>query len=155
MALAKMAADLGADAIKYQMHFAEEESSLEDTFRQGTHFPQDKDRMDYWKRISFSVKEWEQLYSYTVDLGIDFLASPFSIKAVKVLHELGVETFKIASGEVFNLPMIDEICKHEPALLVSTGMSSWQEIIHLNEYLADLPVSFLIVFLPIQCPQTP
>ena len=51
----------GADAIKFQVHFAEEESSFDDSFRVNFSY-QDQTRYDYWKRIEFDTKQWNSLF---------------------------------------------------------------------------------------------
>ena len=56
--------DAGADAVKFQMHIAEEESSFKEKFRKKFSF-QDKSRWDYWKRTSFTIKQWKYLKTYS------------------------------------------------------------------------------------------
>jgi N,N'-diacetyllegionaminate synthase len=57
-----------------------------------------------------------------------YISSPFSIEAVDLLLELGVDTIKIPSGEVSNLPLLDYIAKTSKKILLSSGMSSWEEL---------------------------
>jgi N,N'-diacetyllegionaminate synthase len=89
----------GVDAIKFQMHIAEAESSEYEPFRIKFSL-EDKTRFDYWKRMSFSLEQWKGIKDYCDTLGIDFICSPFSNLAVNWLEELGIEQYKIGSGEV-------------------------------------------------------
>lgn len=129
-------AETGANAVKFQTHFAEEESSKYDDFRVKV-FPQDKTRSAYWKRMEFNLDEWKLLADTARDKGLVFLSSPFSIKAVDILEQCGVVAWKIASGEIYNYPMLDKILETNKPLLISTGMSSWKEIDDLYNYTRD------------------
>ena len=71
------AKNAGATDVKFQMHFAEEESSNRDKFRVNT-FPQDKDRYSYWKRMEFSSSQWEELINHCKKIKIHPIISPFS-----------------------------------------------------------------------------
>tara|TARA_X000000950_G_C13899924_1_gene654448 strand:+ start:1077 stop:2135 length:1059 start_codon:yes stop_codon:yes gene_type:complete len=132
MHMIESSAENGADAVKFQTHIAEEESSKYDEFRVRT-FPQDDTRYDYWKRIEFNQKEWIMLSKHAKDNGILFLSSPFSIKSVDILEKCNISAWKIASGELGNLPMIEKILETKKPMLISTGMSSWKEIDDIYE----------------------
>ncbi|MDC3003364.1 N-acetylneuraminate synthase family protein [Paracoccaceae bacterium] len=127
------ASEAGANAVKFQTHFADEESSKYDDFRVRV-FPQDSSRKDYWKRMEFSEQEWGLLAKRSQERGLVFLSSAFSNKAVEVLQNCEIEAWKIASGELFNYPMLDEILDTQAPLLISTGMSGWSEIDEIYHY---------------------
>ena len=122
-----IAASSGASAVKFQTHYADEESSPEEPWRI-KFSTQDKTRYDYWKRMEFSSKQWKELYNHSHDLGLDFISSPFSLKAVDVLINAGIDAWKIASGEISNVLMLDKIAKTKLPIVLSTGMSSTSEI---------------------------
>lgn len=126
-------AEAGANAVKFQTHYAEEESSKYDDFRVKV-FPQDATRKGYWKRMEFSESEWKLIATRSRERGLVFLSSAFSNKAVDVLQSCKIEAWKIASGELFNYPMIDKILLTNAPLLISTGMSSWAEIDEIYRY---------------------
>ena len=118
----------GADAVKFQMHFAEYESSVHEKFRSGFKF-KDKSRYDYWKRTSFTLKEWNILKKYSIKKKIIFLCSPFSIESVDYLIKLNLDAWKIASGEINNFLMLDHIIKKSnKPIILSTGLSDEKEI---------------------------
>ena len=59
-----LAAKIGADAVKFQIHIAEYESSSDEKFRVNI-FPEDKTRYQYWKRTSFNYEQWLFLKNYS------------------------------------------------------------------------------------------
>ena len=121
------AAKAGADAIKFQTHLAEAESTLDEPFRVKFSF-QDKTRFDYWRRMEFSPEQWAGLARHAEDKKLVFLSSPFSIEAVEMLAKLGVPAWKIGSGEFWSDGLLSAIKDSEKPLLISTGMSDWAEL---------------------------
>ena len=69
----------GADAVKFQMHFAEHESSIYEKFRSGYKF-KDKSRFDYWKRTAFTDQEWKYIRKYCLKKKNCFYLFSFFIK---------------------------------------------------------------------------
>lgn len=119
-------ADAGADAVKFQTHIAEAESTPEEIFR--VQFSQqDRTRRDYWKRMEFSEEQWIGLASHAKERELVFLSSPFSIEAVELLERIGVPAWKVASGEVTHFPMLERMAQTGKPFLLSAGMSSWEE----------------------------
>lgn len=117
----------GVDAIKFQTHIAEEESTRREKWRKKFSY-QDVSRYDYWKRMEFSEDQWHGLKHHADEAGLLFISSPFSIKAVEILSRVGVFAWKIASGEVKNHFMFQAMEKTGLPLLMSTGMSPLLEI---------------------------
>ena len=65
------AADVGADAIKFQTHIAAAESTMDESFR--VRFSaQDESRYDYWRRIEFQAPQWKALAGHARDRGLAF-----------------------------------------------------------------------------------
>jgi N,N'-diacetyllegionaminate synthase len=128
------AADCNADAVKFQMHIASEESTLDEKFRIKFSF-EDKTRYDYWKRMEFTDEQWKGLFLHANKRGITFLCSAFSIKSVEVLNKIGVSAWKVGSGELSNFELIKAMIKTKKPILLSTGMSSWDEIDKTVNYL--------------------
>ena len=103
-------AKAGAQAIKFQTHIASAESSHYDKWRVKFSL-QDNSRYDYWKRMEFSYKEWEGLSQHAKDLGLKFLSSAFSLEAFDLLEAIGVDAWKIGSGEFWSNELIEELVK--------------------------------------------
>ena len=116
-------ADTGADAVKFQTHIAEAESTLEEPWRVKFSY-QDKSRYDYWKRMEFSVEQWSELAEHSRSRGLDFLSSPFSVEAAIILEKIGVKQWKIGSGEIYNPILLDYLLGTNIPILFSSGMSS-------------------------------
>ena len=120
-------AETGVGAVKFQTHMANYESSAYEQFRVKV-FPQDDTRYDYWERTAFTAQQWRELAEHAEKVGLMFLSSPFSNEAVDLLEECGVPAWKVASGEVTNLPMLRKMAATGKPILLSSGMSSWTEL---------------------------
>jgi len=120
-------ADAGVDAVKFQTHIADEESSEFEEWRV-KFSTQDETRHDYWKRMEFSKDQWIELKSHAEQRGLLFLSSPFSIAAVRLLNEIGVAAWKIPSGEITNYLLLDHIIETGKPIFLSSGMSTLDEI---------------------------
>jgi N-acetylneuraminate synthase len=120
-------ADTGVDAVKFQTHIAEAESSIQEPFRKKFSY-EDERRIDYWQRMEFTVEQWRGLKDHCEAREMEFISSPFSNAAVDLLEELGVNRYKIGSGEVTNFLMLEKIAKTGKPILLSSGMSSYHEL---------------------------
>ena len=117
----------GSDAVKFQTHIAAAESTLAEPFR--VKFSrQDATRYDYWKRMEFSESQWRELSDHASEKGLLFLSSPFSIEAVELLDRIGMPIWKIASGEIGNIAMLDRVAETHQPVLLSSGMSPLSEL---------------------------
>ena len=122
------AADGGADAVKFQTHIAEAESTRDEKFRVKPG-PQDRSRYEYWERMEFSPEQWKGLKKHAIERGLIFLSSPFSEAAVDLLEGLNLPAWKIGSGEMASGMLLDYILKRTKGpVLLSTGMCRWREI---------------------------
>lgn len=117
----------GADAIKFQTHIAAAESTPSEPFRI-KFSPQDDTRYDYWRRMEFTEPQWRGLMEHAQGRGLIFLSTPFSMEAVALLDRLGVPAWKVGSGDVSNLPMLEQMAGTDKPVLLSTGMSDWGEL---------------------------
>ncbi|MCI8936475.1 MAG: N-acetylneuraminate synthase [Lachnospiraceae bacterium] len=120
-------AETGADAIKFQTHIAEEESTPDEPFRVNFSYC-DKTRYDYWKRMEFTPEQWQGLYDHAVEKGLDFLSSPFSAAALEMLDKIGIPAWKFGSGEVFNDLLLKRAIDTGKPIILSTGLSTLDEI---------------------------
>tara|TARA_B100000925_G_C21934063_1_gene441543 strand:+ start:60 stop:1055 length:996 start_codon:yes stop_codon:yes gene_type:complete len=113
--------------VKFQIHIADAESSKYEPFRTNFSY-QDTSRFDYWKRMEFTPDQWIGLKKHCEDLGLEFLASPFSIEAFKLLEKINVKRYKIGSGEVTNKLLIERIAQTKKPIILSSGMSDYNEL---------------------------
>jgi len=129
-------AGTGVNAIKFQLHIAEAESSSHEDFR--TNFSYlNETRMEYWKRMEFTLRQWSGIKQHCEDKNLDFIATPSSVAAVDLLYELDVDKYKIGSGDTNNLLLLDRISKTGKEIIISSGMSSFDELDVSVQFLKD------------------
>lgn len=130
------AAACGVDAVKFQTHIFDAEST-----RHAPNPPyfKDESRKEYFERTSFTLDQYKELKRYCEDeCGCEFISSAFSIEAIRLLETVGVKTYKVPSGEVSNTPYLIELARTGKKVILSSGMSSWDELdlavetLHLN-----------------------
>ncbi|MFV9484369.1 N-acetylneuraminate synthase family protein [Christiangramia sp. ASW11-125] len=137
-------AQTGVDAVKFQVHIGEAESSIYEPFRI-KFSEQDKTRFDYWKRMEFTPTEWKILKERCDEKNVEFLASAFSNKAVDLLEDVGVKRYKIGSGEVSNFLLLEKIAETGKPVILSSGMSSYAELDATIEFLKEKNISYSIL----------
>lgn len=120
-------AKAGADAVKFQTHIARAESTPEERWRV-TFSRQDASRYDYWKRMEFTEDQWAGLRAHAREAGLTFISSPFSLEAAQLLRRIGLDLWKVASGELSNRPLLEFMVATGIPILLSTGMSPLSEI---------------------------
>jgi N,N'-diacetyllegionaminate synthase len=126
--LVKAVANTGVDAIKFQVHIPDAESSIYEPFRIPFSFV-DATRFDYWKRMELSHSQWAHIKDICDSLNVEFIATPFSNKAVDVLESLNVHRYKIGSGDFSNLLLIEKIRQTGKELILSNGFVDISEAI--------------------------
>ncbi len=123
--LTDSAAECGADAVKFQCHIAEAETTPN---APNPPYFKSESRYRYFQRTAFTLEQWKELIAYCRTKKIEFLCSPFSEEAVDLLEKIGMERYKIPSGEVTNLPLMERIARTRKPVLLSSGMSNWAEL---------------------------
>lgn len=137
-------ATTGINAIKFQMHIAEAESSMHEPFRIKFSY-EDATRYDYWKRMEFTLEQWKEIKKHCDEVGLEFLCSPFSNLAVDWLEEIGIKCYKVGSGEVTNLLLLEKIAKTKKPIIISSGMSNYSELDKTVSFLKERSVDFSIL----------
>lgn len=137
-------ASSGITTIKFQTHIAEAESSEYESFRVKFSY-EDATRFDYWHRMEFTLQQWKAIKEHCNAVGIEFLSSPFSIAAVELLEKVGVERYKIGSGEVSNLLMLERIAQTGRPVIISSGMSSYKELDVSFNYLVERDIDVSVM----------
>jgi N,N'-diacetyllegionaminate synthase len=123
--LIELAKECGADAAKFQLHLAKFES-IKDA--PNPYFFKDESRFEYFERTSFTSLQWQQIANFCKSIDMDFICSPFSVEALDILLDIGVDAIKIASGELTNLDLIEKSVHSGKTVYISTGMSNYLEI---------------------------
>ena len=127
--MAHAAKEAGAKIIKFQLHLLDEEMvEAEMVKTSGVMFAKWGSLYGFIKANLLTPDEHGKLMDYCSKIGIQYFCTPFSLKAAQLLHEMGAEGFKIGSGETEDLPFIEEVAGFKKPMIVSTGMSLWEEI---------------------------
>jgi sialic acid synthase SpsE len=132
------AAAAGADAIKFQTYRAE---TL--TTRWAPRYwedpPTDGTQYDYFKNSdNFGRDQYEALFEYAADKGIEWLTTPFDLEAVGWMADLKMAAYKIASADLTNWPLIDAAAAQGVPLMISTGASTLDELHAVVDHCCDL-----------------
>ena len=128
--MVRVAKEAGADIIKFQT--GKPQNSISVYAKKAEYQAQQTDREESQLEMCEKLMLPEELYPRLVEVcneeGIEFLSTPFDIESVELLASLGVHLWKIPSGEIISLPLLIHIAKkHEPVIL-STGMSTMDEV---------------------------
>ena len=133
--LVKAAKEAGADAVKFQTHNVEDEQL--DIEVVSPHF-KGADRYSWVKRNTRSTplnEFWRPLKAYCDEVGIIFHSTPMSRGAAKKLNELGVQLWKVGSGDILDFALLDYIASTKKPIILSSGMSTLEEIDRTVDFL--------------------
>lgn len=129
----------GADAVKFQTFKAENlvcKTAQKAEYQMKT-TNQSETQYDMLKKLELTEQMHKELMEYCMKKNILFLSTPFDVESIKLLSGLGMQTFKIPSGEITNLPYLRETAKQQKKVILSTGMSSMDEVKAAVDVLKD------------------
>lgn len=126
LALVRAAKWAGADAVKFQTFRADRLASTRSATL--THKKDQTNLQELFKKLELPYDAFRVLHKEAKRLDIDFLSTPFDEESADFLDELGVSAFKIASGDITHRPLIEHVSRKGKPVLLSTGMSSGEEI---------------------------
>lgn len=128
--LIDVAAKSGADAVKFQTFKTQNlvsKDAKKAAYQKETTDAQES-QYEMIKKLELDADTHRQLIDYCKTKEIMFLSTPFDLDSVDLLNELGLEIFKIPSGEITNLPYLRKIGALNKQIVLSTGMSDMSEI---------------------------
>ena len=137
--LIKAAKESGADIAKLQLHVIEEEMV--------------PDSIKFWagsmdevlRKVSIgTLEQHKELKNYCNEIGIAYLCTPFCREASDILEKVGVDGYKTGSGELTNIPMMRHIAKKGKPMIVSTGMSTLEQVADTVQALREEGASFAL-----------
>ena len=136
-------ASSGCECVKHQTHIIEDEMTEEAK----SIFPPNADKSiwDVMKECSLTLDEEKELKKHAENLGLIWISTPFSRKAVDFLDHIDVPAFKIGSGEADNLPLINHIAKKGKPIIMSTGMQSIQSLKNSVKILENSHVEYALL----------
>lgn len=125
-----VASEYNVDAIKFQTFKTENLVSkmAKKAKYQNNTTDQNESQFDMIKKLELDIETHKELIEYCKNKKIMFLSTPFDLESIDLLNDLGLEIFKIPSGEITNLPYLEKIGKLKKKIILSTGMSTLNEI---------------------------
>lgn len=122
--MVRRAKEAKADAIKFQHHLPDEEMLPDVPMSNNFNIP----LYEFLKKYALTLDEHKGLKTYCEKIGIQYLCTPFSLKAAQELNAIGLAAFKIGSGEMTDIPTLQRMAGFKKPMIVSTGMSTFKEI---------------------------
>jgi N,N'-diacetyllegionaminate synthase len=137
--LIDVAVEAGANAIKFQTFKAENlvSKGADKADYQKQTSGESESQFEMIKKLELDVDAHKKLIKYCDEKDIMFLSTPFDHDSINLLNELGLKIFKIPSGEITNLPYLRHIGSLAKQVILSTGMSTLQEVSDALTILAD------------------
>lgn len=129
--LIDVASDAGADIVKFQTFVAKKLVSPAATmaaYQQQNFSENSNSQLNMLKRLELDTPQHKILINYCQEKKITFLSTAFDLESIDLLNMLGISLFKIPSGEITNLPMLQKIGSLLKPVILSTGMSKLGEI---------------------------
>jgi len=133
----------GAECVKFQCHIIEDEMIAK--ARETIPSNSDKSIYEIMQRCVLSYDEEKLLKQAVEELGMIYLSTPFSRAAANRLEEMGVQAYKIGSGECNNYPLIEHIAAFGKPIILSTGMNDINSITPAVEILRKYKVDFALL----------
>lgn len=145
--LVDKAKEAGADCVKFQTFKANQIVSKIATKAdyQKKQTGSSESQHEMLKKLELSFDEFINLNNYCKEAGIEFLSTAFDFESIDFLNQLGMQVWKIPSGEITNLPYLIKIAKLNKKVILSTGMSTMREIEDAVNILKDHGASELII----------
>ncbi len=141
--LMKVAKNAGCDAVKFQKR-TPEISTPKNQWDKLRETPWgEMTYIDYRHKVEFSISEYEEIDMYAKNLDIIWFASCWDSNAVKDIEKFDVPIYKIASASLTDEEMIAEVLKTEKSIILSTGMSSLEEINKAVKFIGDNELAIL------------
>src|SRR6201993_1882215 len=124
------AKEIGADCVKFQTFKAEQivtASSPKANYQLKVTDAQES-QYDMLKKLELQKEDFKKLKNYCEKKGIDFMSTPYNFEDADLLNDIGVDTFKIASGQIAELPFLKYVAAFKKRMIVSTGMADMHEV---------------------------
>ena len=119
----------GADAVKFQV-FKPETLSVEKSKKTKLQKKTSgKEKLsNIWKRVCLNYRSLKKLRDLASIIKIDFICTPFDFESLKLIKKLNIDAIKVASSDITDIPLLAEISKSKKNIILSTGMSNYNEI---------------------------
>jgi sialic acid synthase SpsE/sugar phosphate isomerase/epimerase len=144
IALVDAAVAAGADCAKFQMR------KLDEVYRASSLSGKDDDlaveyTLDLLRRFELTTEQQRRVAAYCASKNIQYLCTPWDASSVATLETFGVEAYKVASADLTNLPLLAKLAATGKTLIVSTGMSTSDEIRSAAKFLDDRSTPYVLL----------
>jgi len=144
IALVDAAVAAGADCAKFQMR------KLDEVYRASSLSGKDDDlaveyTLDLLRRFELTTEQQKKIADYCASKGIQYLCTPWDAKSVAMLEGFGVRAYKVASADLTNLPLLAKLVATGKTLIVSTGMSTTEEIKTAARFLDERNAGYVLL----------
>jgi len=128
--LIETAAKCRADIVKFQTYFTDEivtDQAPKAKYQLSTTSAGESQK-DMLRALELPASTYSELKKHAESLGLGFLSTPFDLKSVELLEKIDVQAYKIPSGEITNFPLLEAVAAKLKPVLLSTGMSTLEEV---------------------------
>lgn len=144
IALVDAAVAAGADCAKFQMR------KLDEVYRASSLSGKDDDlaveyTLDLLRRFELTTEQQRRVAAYCASKNIQYLCTPWDASSVATLETFGVQAYKVASADLTNLPLLAKLAATGKTLIVSTGMSTSDEIRAAAKFLDDRSANYVLL----------
>ena len=152
--LVDKAVEAGVDCVKFQTFKAKNlvNKSARKADYQIKNTGTKESQLEMLEKLSLSYENFAELKKYCELKNITFLSTPFDLESADFLNNIGMTIFKIPSGEITNLPYLRKISSFGKKVILSTGMSTLDEIQEALNVLKNCDVSLLHCTTEYPCP---
>jgi N,N'-diacetyllegionaminate synthase len=119
----------GVDAVKFQTFTADKlvtKTAKKADYQNKT--TSEKSQYEMLKRLELNTEDFQILKDYCDQKGIKFMSSPFDLDSIDLLNDIGLDIWKIPSGEITNYPYLKKIAELKQEIIMSTGMANLSEV---------------------------
>jgi sialic acid synthase SpsE/sugar phosphate isomerase/epimerase len=138
------AVEMGADCAKFQMRQIKEVYRSKSLKKNGEDLGTEY-IIDLLNKFELSIDQQRQLSEYCKSKGILYMCTPWDKKSVEILETFNVPAYKVASADLTNLPLLAKLSSTKKPLILSTGMSTSEEVKHTVEFLNKRNVKFALL----------
>ena len=138
--LIDVAADAGVDYVKFQTFKAENlvtKTAMQAEYQQRNMGNDDNSQYNMLKKLELSHEQHVELIGYCREKGVKFLSTAFDFESIDYLASLHLGLWKVPSGEITNYPYLKKIADYQEPVIISTGMSTMEEIQAAIKVLSD------------------
>jgi len=140
--LINAAKDCGVDCVKFQKRNLEQiyhpevlENPHLHSIGLGVYIP-------ILRKCEFTREQHGELKAYAEMQGLDYLCTPFDVQSAEEIEGIGVHSYKVGSIDLKNFHLLQKLVSFKKPIIISTGMSSWEDILEVNEFLKNSGVEY-------------